>query len=338
VARQWVAEEAGKLPGLHGAYFAGSVNWLPDEAILPRTSDLDINVVFSSPIAPKQRGKFVYGDVLLEVIPLSLEQLQSPDLILGHYHLACGFRTPSIIVDPSGQLTELQAAVGLDYARRQWVHRRCEHARQRVLEGLAALDESEPFHDQVIGWLFPTGVTAHVLLVAGLQNPTVRRRYVAVRELLAEYECLDFHETLLELMGCAPMSRTSVERHLDALAEVFDVAKAVVKTPFSFASDISDVARPLAIDGSRELIERGLHREAMFWIAVTYSRCQKVLALDAPAALKRRFDPGYRRLLGDLGITSFADLRRRGEQVKTQLARVWEVAEAIMAANPGIQD
>jgi hypothetical protein len=58
---------------------------------------------------------------------------------------------------------------------------------------------------------------------------------------------------------------------------VFDTAKAVIKTPFSFASDISDAAGPIAIDGSRELIERGLHREAVFWIVVTYSRCQKVL-------------------------------------------------------------
>src|SRR5262249_4723595 len=29
---------------------------------------------------------------------------------------------------------------------------------------------------------------------------------------------------------------------------------------------------------SLELIESGYHREAMFWIAVTHSRCQKVLS------------------------------------------------------------
>jgi hypothetical protein len=190
----------------------------------------------------------------------------------------------------------------------------------------------------VIAWLFPTGVTAHLLLVAGLRNPTVRRRYVDVRELLAEYGQPAFHETLLDLLGCARMRRERAEQHLAALTEVFDVAKAVVKTPFSFASDISDLARPLTIDGSRDLIECGLHREAMFWIAVTYSRCQKVLAVDAPEELQQRFDPGYRQLLGDLGITSFADLQERSTQIKAHLARVWVSAEAIMAANPGIED
>src|SRR5439155_6092998 len=118
-----------------------------------------------------------------------------------------------------------------------------------------------------------------------------------------------------ELLGCARMGRVRVEQHLAALTEVFDVAKAVVKTPFFFASDISEIARPLAIDGSRELIERGDHREAVFWIVATYSRCQKILFHDAPREVHDRFSPGYQELLGDLGITSPADLRPRGEQV-----------------------
>ncbi len=107
---------------------------------------------------------------------------------------------------------------------------------------------------------------------------------------------------------------------------------------FFFASDISDLARPIALDDSRELIERGDHREAIFWIVATYSRCQKVLYHDAPEEVQEQFSPGYRHLLGDLGITSFADLQRRGDQVKGLLPRIWEVAEAIMAANPEIED
>lgn len=224
------------------------------------------------------------------------------------------------------------------YAKRQWVYRRCEHARDKIRENLQLLDRSEPFHDQVIAWVFPIGVTTHVLLVAGLRNPTVRRRYVAARQLLADYGHLAFYEPLLELLGCAQLSRARVEQHLAALADVFDAAKDVVKTPFPFASDISALARPIAIDGSRELIARGSHREAVFWIVVTYSRCQKVLYHDAPAEMSERFAPGYRHLLGDLDITSFADLQQRADQVKGLLPRVWEVAEAIMAANREIED
>lgn len=336
-ACQWVLEEAGKIPGFAGAFYHGSTNWLPDDADLPASSDVDVMVVLADAEPPVKLGKFHYHDVLLEVSYLTQEQLQSSDLVLGNYHLAGSFHTPSIIADPSGHLTDLQAAVARDYAKRDWVSRRCAHARDKVLHNLQSLQESAPFHNQVGAWLFATGVTTHMLLVAGLKNPTVRQRYVTTRALLTEYGHLDFYETLLELLGCAQMSPARVEQHLAALAEVFDVAKAVVKTPFFFASDISDHARPIVIDGSRALIEQGLHREAIFWMVATYSRCQEVLRHDAPIELQEQFSPDYRHVLGDLGITSFADLQQRGEQVRRLLPRVWEVAEAIMAANPGIQ-
>jgi hypothetical protein len=311
---------------------------LPDEAVFPPTSDVDVWIVLAEPGPPAKLGKFICRDVILEVSYLPEEHLRSSDQILGDYHMAGSFRTPSIIADPSGRLTKLQAAVSRDFANRQWVYKRCEHAKNRVLRNLQSLNESEPFHDQVTSWVFAAGVTTHVLLVAGLRNPTVRRRYVAARELLTDYGHLDFYETLLKMLGCAQMGRESVARHLAALTDVFDAAKVLVKTPFPFASDISDIARPIAIDGSWDLVERGYHREAIFWMVATYSRCQKVLYHDAPAEMQDRFGTGYRRLLGDLGITSFADLQQRKEQIELSLPRVWELAEAIVAANPGIQD
>jgi hypothetical protein len=338
VARQWVIEEASQTPGFCGAFYHGSTNWLPDDAALPTTSDVDVMVVLAGPTPPNKLGKFIYRDVMLEVSYLPGDQLQSAEVILGQSHLAGSFGPASIILDPSGQLTRLQAVVAKDYAKRRWVTKRCEHARDKILNNLRALDEAAPFHDQVAPWLFATGVTTHVLLAAGLKNPTVRRRYVAARELLAEYGHLHFYETLLELLGCARMSRMRADQHLVALTAVFDVAKVVLKTPFFFASDISDLARPIALDGSRELIERGDHREAIFWMVATYSRCQKVLYQDAPVEMRDQFSPGYRRLLADLGITSFADLQQRGEQVKLFLPRLWDIAEGIMAANPEIED
>jgi hypothetical protein len=338
VARQWVMEEASKTPGFTGAYYAGSIAWLPDDVTLPPSSDLDVMVVLADPNPADKLGKFVYQGALLEVTYLPGNLFQTPDRILGDYHLAASFSRPGIILDPSGRLAQLQTAVSRDYAKRRWVRKRCAQARDNVLGRIETLNASAPFHDQVTAWLFGTGVTTHVLLVAGLKNPTVRRRYVAARELLAEFGQLDFYETLLALLGCAQMSRTCVGQHLVALAAVFDVAKTVIRTPYRFAADISDIARPVAIDGSREMIESGFHREAIFWMVATYSRCQHVLYQDAPLEVQERFSIGYRQILGDLGIISFADLAQRCAQVKAFLPRVWEMAETIMAANPGIED
>ena len=199
------------------------------------------------------------------------------------------------------------------------------------------LDASPPFHEAVIIWAFATGILTHVLLVAGLKNPTVRLRYLAVRELLATYGLSDFYQTLLEPLGCAQLSSDDVAQHLPALASAFDAASAAITTPIFFAGDISAGARHVAIDGSRELIERGDHREAVFWMLVTYARCQHVLATDAPAAVYEKYDAGFRDLLGDLGIATFSDLADRVAQVEALLPRVSTVAEAIMAENQEIE-
>jgi hypothetical protein len=338
IARQWVIEKAQMIPGFYAAYYAGSTTWLAEDALLPPTSDVDIIVVVDNPNPREKLGKFIYHNVLLEVTYLPKDQLPSPDVVLGDYHLAGSFRRPSIILDPSGQLTKLQRAVSPKYAKRHWVTQRCEQAHQKIIERVQGLNPSTPLHDQITTWLFAVGGMPHVLLVAALHNPTVRRRYLAAKELLEGYGHEDFYETLLDCLGCAQMNRQQVEDHLAALTEVFDAAKEVIKTPVFFAADISENARVVAIDGSRDLIEQGNHREAIFWMVATYSRCQMVLYQDAPLAIQEQFTPAYHHLLADLGITSPALLPQRGEQIKTFLPQLWEMTETILTTNPGIEE
>jgi hypothetical protein len=337
-ARQWMVEEVSCIPGFCGAYTAGSTNWLPDDANLTTASDLDIMVVLADQNQAGRREKFIYHDTLLEVSYLRSDQFQSPDQILSDYHLAPSFRTTKIMLDPLGHLTQLLAAVSRDYAKRQWVRQRCANARDKILGLLRSINEETALHDQVIACLFAAGITTHVLLVAGLKNPTVRARYVAARELLDEYGHVEFHERLLELLGSAGISPGRVNQRIATLTEIFDAAKRAIKTPFPFVSDVSDSARPIAIDGSLELIGRGYHREAMFWVGVTHSRCQKVLSCDAPEDLTQSFRDGYQELVGDLGVPTFAEVQRRCAEIERILPQVCDLAEGIIAANYEIED
>ena len=337
-ARRWVIEEFSSVPGFRAAYTAGSTNWLSDDADLATTSDFDVMIVLADLNRAGKRGKFIYRDTLLEASYLSEDQVRSADLVLSDYHLAPSLRTTNIIFDPSGHLTALLAAVRCDYNKRGWVYARCANARNKVLRYLRSVNEESPLYDQVIACLFAAGITTHVLLAAGLRNPTVRSRYMAVRELLADYGHLEFQESLLQLLGCARFSRGQADRHLAVITQLFDAAKEAMTTPFPFASDISDSARPVAIDGSRELIERGYPREAMFWIAITHARCHKVLCRDASEEIKQRFNNLDRDLFSDLGVPSCTEIGQRCSEIERALPRVWEVAETIMAANPGIEE
>ncbi|HYP59907.1 MAG TPA: hypothetical protein VEQ36_05715, partial [Thermomicrobiales bacterium] len=99
-----------------------------------------------------------------------------------------------------------------------------------------------------------------------------------------------------------------------------------------------EVARPIAIDGNREMIDRGYHREAMFWIAATCARCQKVLATDASPELQDRFTPGFEDMLRDLSVVAYDDLVRRSAEVRAYMPRLRTIAEQIMDSNVAIEE
>jgi len=75
----------------------------------------------------------------------------------------------------------------------------------------------------------------------------------------------------------------------------------------------------------------------MFWIAVTHSRCQKVILRDFPAEMTRTFRDSHRELVSDLRVPSSTDVCRRAAEAERILPRVWQLAEAIIAANREIE-
>ncbi len=332
-AIDWVVQHGSRQEGFRGAYFSGSTVGVAPDAELPSGSDVDVVVVTTLDEPPQKLGKFVYRDALLEVTFLPLRQVAFAQDVLGSYHLAGSFREDTIIADVTGDLRVVQGTVSRHFAERMWVRRRCENARQKVEDTLHSIERAKPWHDQVMAWLFGTGITTHILLVAALRNPTVRRRYLAAHEVLVEYGHAGLYEDLLHLLGCAEMAPQRVDHHLCALAGTFDTVAALATTPFFFSSDITPAARSIAIDGSNALIESGHHREAVFWIVATFARCHKILAVDAPYAVQHQLAPAFDELLADLGIVSTDDLLTRAAAVIQYLPTIWATAEAIMAAN-----
>ena len=337
LAEQWVHEEGRTLPGFRGAYLVGSVTNLADGAALPATSDVDVVLLLARP-APSRMGKFFFRNILLYVSFVEWGQIQAHETILGHFQMGAAFQRLHILDDPTGLLSRIRGRVAKQFASRYWVGQRIQHTKEVALNRLLDVEKFADWHDQVTAWLFGASLTTLILTTAGLRPPTVRRRYMEARELLADRGKLEFYERLLQLLGCDSWSKSQAEAHLAGVTAAFDEAKTLPKGSFPFAADISNAARPIALDGSRDLIEHRFHREAVFWMVATYARCQWIIHRSASAQVRKRFNAGFEHLLADLGIHSFADLMARCGHVRSCLPETIAMAAEVMATTPGIRE
>ena len=320
---------------VEGAYLIGSTATASPDLDLPATSDLDVMVVVSDDIPPPKPGKVDIGDAVIEVSFVARSRLLPPERAITDYHLAHGLHHDSILLEGQGWLRTLHEQIAATFTDPQYVAARCENAHSKIKTLLGDLDPATPWHQRVSSWLFGTGVMTHVILVAALRNPTVRVRYVAARSVLHDHDLEDVYGRLLRLLGCEAISPEQANAHLALLAQTFDQAARVATTPFPFSSDITTAGRRLAIDGSQELIDRGDHREAEFWMVATMARCVAILAADGTEQQRAHAEDHLNRLLHDLGIAGQADLLSRARDALDHLPTLMETAHTIIHANAG---
>jgi len=424
VVAGWVRAQAAADPAFRGAFLTGSATDLPGAAPLPRSSDVDLTVLVAAsstavdrPISGvatvptaaaasgRRSGKRLVDGVLVDVSYLEERALADPAWVATSFVYAPSFRGGQVLADPTGHLARLEAAIAPSFAAPAAVRARTADVHRRIRARLTALDPDAPWAELVLQWLFPTSLTAVARLVAALRMPTVRQRYLRARAVTPPAE----YERLLALLGCADATRSLVAQHLDAVAERFDEAAAVLaatgpagpacaathshpssaeathappepadrpaapeaprlvdrgpmaapaaavshspagRVPtdgaeFSasappergradrpsapagggprlpFAADLTPAARPVAIDGSRELVAAGNHREAVFWVVATAARCQTALNAMAPALAAER-ERAFRALVADLtGLRSPTDVLTRRDALLADLA------------------
>jgi len=331
VAAAWVRSyDFAPLPVL-GTFLAGSTVAARGEDELAPESDVDVVVVLDGP-APAKLGKLFVRGVRVEVTYLPWAELEDPERVLRTPHLAPSFARDTVLEDPTGRLRRLQQAVEPHFARPDVVLDRCAHVLARMAaEPLPA----ESWPEAVTGWLFPTSLGTHVVLVAALCNPTVRLRYLRAREVLTERGLADRYPELLAHLGVQHVTPNLVRTHLASLSAAFDAALGCGPTNFFFASDITAGSRPVAIDGTAAMVDRGHHREAVFWLVATFSRCLQIL--DATDAERRQLHhDAFAQAVADLvGVREPADLRRRRAGLLAGLPALRDLARQLVEWDPG---
>ncbi len=330
IAQSWAQKCARTMPGLMGVYLSGSFLSAPEEGDWPESSDVDVVLVFEDGACPPKLGKFLEEGLLLEASCLEEGALSDLSHVLSTHYLAYALNGGKILYDPQGKLARLHRAVKTEYPRPQWVRARCEGFYRRMEQGAGGFAPDTPLPQMVNAWAFTTGISCFPILLAGLENCTVRKRYPAARRVLEAYGMGDFYPELLSLLAPEPLGRQRLSCHMEELEKTFALAceSDGPSADYAFRGDISREGAAVALSGSWELIEGPCPEDAVFWMLATFARCHTILDMDG--------DKGEARLsalwafLNDLGVYKEEDFSARLRGVGAFLPRLREVQEEIL--------
>ncbi len=331
IAREWVELNGSRYPGYCGAYLSGSFLQAAEDDTWPETSDIDIVIIINDKPPEIKPGKFPCSGVLLEVSLIHKREYASLDHILSTHYLAFALHTDGILNDPYGLLKPLHLEIKEQYAKDFWVRKRCRSFIAHIRDSILNFNSNAPFHEQVTMWLFPTGITTFPILAAALQNCTVRKRYTAARMVLNAYGLMAFYSPLIRHLTGDAFQADSLPGHLLELETTFDLACKTTGPAihYPFRSDISFSSRPVAIDGSRHLLESAYPAEAVFWMAATFARCHAILFMDAPELHQERL-PAFQAFMSSLGITGSEAMVRRYKTLLAFLPEVEQITDTII--------
>ena len=304
IASQWINET--DLP-IRSAFIGGSIAYAEPTNAYDPASDVDCYLVIDGDPPEGKIGKITVNGVLLDVSWLPWSQLEAAE---SHAVFASLLHFGRIVRDEDGDLSRLQAGVNSRFATADAVATRLADMRQRIRNGLGSDSSHLAEPEQVMNWLFPATLATHIPLIAACAPLTVRKRFIAAKKVMAEAD----YESLLALYGFDGISGEQAQGWLDDTAKLFDSAAPLAETSSRFwAGDIKSDARPIAIGGSQQLIDTGLHRDALYWIIASQTRCLTVMNDRDVDTVD--FLPAFREMTTTLAIATGAQRSARSENI-----------------------
>jgi hypothetical protein len=253
-------------------------------------------------------------------------------VLLSNPELAPHLAVDSVLYDSEGLLAAVQPIVAREYQRRRWVLARCEWEKRDALQMLDQLEQVESLDDYMLTLYMLVGSSlCGLLTVANLQVPTNRRCLANARELLREAGRPELHDALLDLLGHAHLSRQEVEAWWEPM---FDRAVAVKRSPSPLGFKLHAHLRPYLVEGTRELIEEGFHREAMWALGIAYLICNAAIQNDGNAGEKAYYEARYREILGPVAKDTPAERQARARRARRLADELFVLADELVARNP----
>lgn len=303
IASTWIT--TSNLP-FSSSFIGGSVAYAAPDSLYDPASDIDCYLVTDGEAPDGKIGKITVDGVLLDVswLPWSqLEHAESDAVMASLLHFGQ-------VVRDDGHLGSLQERLSAEFRSPSMVAIRLESMRRKIRNGLAGDSSHLQAPEQVMNWLFPATLATHIPLVKTCAPLTVRKRFLAAKKIMEPTD----YEGLLALYEFDTVTMIQAQGWLDSIATLFDATKELAaKSSRFWATDIQAGARHIAIDGSQQLIDTGNHREALYWIIATSTRCLTVRS-DADID-SSDFLPAFTEMLSVMGIETAKQRQERSAAI-----------------------
>ncbi|MBN9685552.1 MULTISPECIES: hypothetical protein [unclassified Corallococcus] len=341
-AKHWVDTEGSRIPGFMGAYVAGRMASLPLDTPFSTWRDVDLVVATSdAEQARASRLEMLHKGVIVECSVLDAALFQKFESVVSNPEHADNVREGRILADPTGAFQTLHEQVAREFPRRTWVKARCDSHRRAVLGHL-----EQAMQDAGAGAIPRMLLNFHAAMVylsglvalSHLKPITVRQCYVLSGELLERQGHAALHEECLALLGCADLSRQDVEGYLADFMKAFDRAVEVKKGDVPYGFKLRAHLRGAYLEGTREMIDAGRHRESLFWFFGLYFLALMVIQNDAPEAEKAAFQARFHAFFGRLGFLPNSPWAARFQQAKAVFEKISRAADEAIAGNTFLPD
>ena len=335
LAKEWVETHGRHLPGFCGAHLMGGLNYAHKDAPFPVFKNVDVKILLNNGQAWDVKV-VTYKGLILEYGTVDVESYRSPEAVLADPQLAPSLAVNSILSDPIGVLASLHASVAKEFARRKWVLARIAEAKNSARQSLNDLSLADSPSEAYFLLSLLLLELSGLLATSALRPPAHRRALILAGEILDAWGQAGLRAEMLRVYGCAYLDERKVEGQLQACAAAFDRAVVVTRTPIPDGAKLQAYVKPYFIEGAREMINEGHHREAVLWIAAGLLISNSAIQLDAPANEKTMFQMKVTQLAADLGLITTQDIGYRVQRASELTELIFEAAAAIAHQNPEI--
>jgi hypothetical protein len=340
IAKQWVAEEVGRLGGeTLGAFTYGSINWMADDEPLPPSSDLDLVLVVPRVEPARHRIlKRSYDGIVIEASHIAHERLLSAEAVLADGFLAPNLVQASVLFDPLGIVDGLQRAIRPDFRRQHWVRERCRALREYALAIVSQFEQSESLVYLNAVACLAVRAMGQMALLAALGNPTVKKVLVKACEVLAAHGLTDQYQELLRLLRYTDLDDATILKVASHCRQAQVEACPWLRTPFPGDNCVSPCSLPALDLDVPACVEHGSGREIFLWVETLYEHAMIALHNDAPPAVAAAATEVYVADMAAIGSATVAEARQRLLPCRPALDRMLAVCDDIVERNADVVD